>query len=102
MHRGVLGLRSKVRPCFNALYGSNKTPRGSVQAVPAGALRHDRLLPQLLLRGLLGGHYSPHLLGRLRLQARHLGEPRVPGAVWISTCIDFYIYYIDIYLYLHI
>ena len=70
-----------------------------VQAVPAGALRHDRLLPQLLLRGLLGGHHAPHLLGRLRLQARHLGEPRVPGAVWISTCLDFYMYYIDIYLY---
>ena len=59
-----------------------------MQAVPAGAVRHDRLLPQLLLRGLLGGHHPSHLLGRLRLQARHLGEPRVPGAVWISTYLD--------------
>ena len=64
-----------------------------MQAVPAGAVRHDRLLPQLLLRGLLGGHHASHLLGSLRLQARHLGEPRVPGAVWISSLISrFYIY----------
>ena len=63
-----------------------------MQAVPAGAVRHDRLLPQLLLRGLLGGHHPPHLLGSLRLQARHLGEPRVPGAVWISTYLQRYIY----------
>ena len=51
----------------------------SHQALPPGPVRHDWLLPQLLLRGVLGGHHAPDLLRRVLLQAGDLGELGVSG-----------------------
>lgn len=50
-----------------------------VKAFPSGSVRHDWLLPELLLRGLLGGDHATDLLRRVLLQAGDLGEPCVPG-----------------------